>query len=223
MLETISIPKELAEMIAKATTGMINDALAILGLNGGIRGIRPARGFEDAKVMARATTVLFDAPRPDGPKLTMYQAIRNSAPGSILVIDGKGIDGHFTGDNQGECARRRGLTGIVVYGGARDIAGFREMGLPLYCTGSATIDKPADIQVVGHNVPIEIGGVTVRPGDIIIADEDGVVAIPQEASVALLEALQTIFEVEQAMEKAIQGNAPDEELRAIISRKKPKK
>lgn len=100
--------------------------------------------------MTRATTVLFDAPRPDSPKLTMYQ------------------------------------------------------------------------QVVGHNVPSEIGGVAIRPGGIIIADEDGVVAIPEEASVALPEALQTIFEVEKDMEKAIQGNASDEELRAIISRKNPK-
>lgn len=223
MLGSNPIPKEVAEMLGKATTGVVNDALALLGLNGGIRGVRPSRGSEDAKIVARATTVLFGSPRPDSPKLTMYQIIRDSPAGSVLVVDGKGIDAHFTGDNQGECAKRQGLVGMVVYGGARDIAGYRQMGMPLYCTGSATIDKPMDVQIVGYNVPVEIGGVTVRPGDIIVADEDGVVCIPAEASVALVGALQTIFEVEDAMEKAIQSNAPTDEIRAIIARKKPKK
>jgi 4-hydroxy-4-methyl-2-oxoglutarate aldolase len=153
----------------------------------------------------------------------MYQAIRESPAGSVLVVDAKGIDGHFTGDNQGECAKRQGLVAMVVFGGARDVAGYRQMGMPLYCTGSATADKPADMQIVDRNVPVEVGKVTVRPGDVILADEDGVVCIPAELLAALPGALQTIFDVEAAMEKAIQEIAPVDELRAIISRKKPKR
>ena len=218
-----SLPKEVAGALEKGTTGMVNDALALLGLNGGIRGVRPARGSEDAKIAARATTVLFGPPRPDSPKLNMYQIIREAPPGSVLVIDGKGIDAHFTGDNQGECAKRQGLAGVVVYGGARDIAGYREMGMPLYCTGSATVDKPVDVQIVGQNVPVEIGGVTVRPGDIIVADEDGVVCIPAEALAALVEKMEIIFEVEGAMERAIRGDAPIDEIKRILARKKPKR
>jgi 4-hydroxy-4-methyl-2-oxoglutarate aldolase len=221
MGDAVSIPPEAAAVLAKATTGMVNDALALLGLNGGIRGIRPSRGCEDARIVARAVTVLFGSPRPESPKLNMYQIIRDSPSGSVLVIDGMGIDGHFTGDNQGETAKRRGLVGVVVYGGARDIAGYREMGIPLYCTGSATIDKPMDIQIVGHNVPVEIAGVSVRPGDIIVADEDGVVCIPAEALAAFVEKMRTIFEVEEGMEKAIQRDAPIEEIKAIIAKKKP--
>jgi 4-hydroxy-4-methyl-2-oxoglutarate aldolase len=219
MTDVASIPQEAAETLGKADTGMVNDALALMGLNGGIKGVRPARGSEDVKVVGRVATVLFGAPRPDSPKLTMYQIIRDTPAGSVLVIDGKGMDVHFTGDNQGECAKRQGLAGIVVYGGARDIAGYRAMGMPLYCMGSATVDKP-DIRVVGYNVPIEAAGVTVRPGDILIADEDGVVCIPAEALFATLEKLQIIFEVEKAMEKAIANGAPVEEIKAIIARKK---
>ncbi len=218
-----SVPQEIAEVLEKATTGMVNDALALLGLNGGIRGVRPARGSEDARIVARATTVLFGPPRPDLPKLNMYQIIRDAPPGSVLVIDGKGIDAHFTGDNQGECAKRQGLAGVVVYGGARDIAGYRDMGMPLYCNGSATIDKPADVQIVGQNVPVEIGGVTVRPGDIIVADGDGVVCIPAEALTSLAEKMGIIFEVEGAMERAIRGDAPIDAIKGILARKKPKR
>jgi 4-hydroxy-4-methyl-2-oxoglutarate aldolase len=220
MAQAVSIPQEAAEALRRANTGMVNDALALLGINGGIRGVRPARGCEDVTVVGRVATVRFGSPRPDSPRLTMYQTIRDTPAGSVLVIDGKGMDVHFTGDNQGECAKRQGLAGMVVYGGARDIAGYRAMGMPLYCTGSATVDKPSDIGIVGYNVPIEVAGVTVRPGDILIADEDGVVAIPAEALSATLEKLQVIFEVEKAMEKAIANCAPVEEIKAIIARKK---
>jgi regulator of RNase E activity RraA len=223
MTDVVLIPREAVGALKKANTGMINDALALAGLNGGIKGVRPARGYEDVAILGRAATVLFGSPRPDTPKLNMYQTIRDTPAGSVLVIDGKGMDCHFTGDNQGECAKRQGLAGMVVYGGARDIAGYRAMGMPLYCTGSATVDKPSDIQICGYNVPVEVAGVTVRPGDIIIGDEDGVVCIPAEALSVTLEKLQIIFGVEEAMEKAIATSAPVDEIKAIIGRKKPKK
>jgi 4-hydroxy-4-methyl-2-oxoglutarate aldolase len=223
MTDFAPIPKEVSEALEMANTGMVNDALALAGLNGGIKGVRPARGSEEYKVVGRVATVLFASPRPDSPKLTMYQTIRETPAGSVLVIDGKGLDVHFTGDNQGECAKRQGLAGMVVYGGSRDIAGYRAMGMPLYCTGSATVDKPSDIQIVGYNVPIEVVGVTIRPNDIIIADEDGVVCIPGEALGVLLEKLMIIFEVEEGMEKAIATCAPVDEIKAIIAKKKPKK
>lgn len=220
MTEADSMPPEAADALSKADTGMVNDALALIGVNGGLRGVRPARGSEDLKVLGRVATVRFGAPCPDSPKLTMYQIIRDTPAGTVLVIDGKGMDVHFTGDNQGACAKRQGLAAMVVYGGARDIAGYRAMGMPLYCTGPATVDKPPEIQVVGHNVPIEVAGVTVCPGDLLVADEDGVVCIPAAALAATLEKLRIIFAVEAAMEKAIAGGAPLEEIRAIIARKK---
>lgn len=223
MKDAVAIPLEAAERLKKANTGMVNDALALMGIEGGIPGIRPARGCEEAKIVGRAATVLFGAPRPESPKLNMYQTIRDTPAGGVLVIDGKGMDAHFTGDNQGECAKRQGLAAMVVYGGARDIAGYRAMGMPLYCTGSATVDKPSTIQVIGYNVPVEAAGVTVRPGDIIVADEDGVVCIPDEALPEFMKKLETIFEVEGAMERAIASCAPVDEIKAIIARKKPKK
>jgi regulator of RNase E activity RraA len=213
---------EVLERLRGFSSGMIADALLMVGIEGGILGIRPVRGFEDAKVVGPATTVRFGRPEPGGPRLTMYRAIRASALGSVLVIDGKGFGGHFTGDNQGECAKRHGLLGTVVYGGARDVAGYRRMGMPLWCLGTGTADKPPAFAIVGHNVPVDLGGVPVRPGDIIVADEDGVVAVPQEALAVVLKNLKVIVEVEEGMEQAIQRDAPVEELETIIARKKRK-
>ncbi len=217
------ISADAREVLRNASSGMIADALAMAGIEGGILGVHPARGFEDAKIVGPASTVLFGPPEPGAPRLTMYRAIRNSAPGSVLVIDGKGHGGHFTGDNQGECAKRHGLMATVVYGGARDVAGYRQMGMPLWCLGTATADKPRGLGIAGHNVPIEIAGVRVKPGDLIVADEDGVVAIPWESLGALLENMQVISEVEEGMAKAIKRDASVEQLEAIIGKKKPKK
>lgn len=219
MTQTEVVSAEALEILRRFSSGMIDDALLMAGIEGGILGIHPIRGCEDAKIVGQATTVLFGSPTPGAPKMTMYRAIRSSAPGTVLVIDGKGHRGHFTGDNQGDCAKRQGLLGIVVYGGARDVAGYRRMGMPLWCMGTGTADKPQGCVVAGHNVPIEIGGVRVKPGDIIVADEDGAVAIPQESLGTVLDNLKVITEVEEGMEKAIQRNAPVEELEAIITRK----
>ncbi|MDI6809551.1 MAG: RraA family protein [Candidatus Eisenbacteria bacterium] len=216
------INAEALEVLKSFSTGMVGDALLMAGIEGGILGIHPVRGFEDAKIVGPATTVLFGPPTPDTPKMTMYRAIRSSAPGSVLVIDGKGLGNHFTGDNQGECAKRRGILGTVVYGGARDVAGYRRMGMPLWCMGAGTADKPLGFGIVGHNVPIEISGVQVKPGDIIVADEDGVMAIPQESLNTVLANLKVITEVEEGMEKAIQCDAPVEEMEVIIGRKRRK-
>ena len=213
----------LMNSLKELSTGMIADALLISGINGGVMGVRPARGFEDAKIVGPAVTVLFSPPRPGEKTFTNYEVIRNADPGSVLVIDGKGFDGHFTGDNQAACAKKQGLAAVVVDGGARDLGGFRQAEMPLYCRGSATRDKPAEFKITAFDVTVEIGGVPVRPGDIIVADEDGVVVVPGDFLDGLMENLKIINTVEREMEDAIQSNAPVEKLKEIISMKKPKK
>ena len=208
------------ETLKQVTTGMVIDALAISGVQGGIGGIRPARGFEDGKIVGPAMTVLYGPARPDSPKLNNYRVIRESAPGSVLVIDGKGAEGHFTGDNQAACAKKQGLAAVVVYGGARDIAGYRQVGMPLYCTVPATQDKPGGFKLTAYNVPIEIGGALIKPGDIIIGDEDGIAFIPAEFLGSFMENIKIIFEVENDMEQAMQNEAPVEEITKILAKKK---
>jgi 4-hydroxy-4-methyl-2-oxoglutarate aldolase len=208
------------ETLQQVTTGMVVDALAISGVQGGIAGIRPTRGFEDVKIVGPAVTVLYGPGRPDSPKLNNYRVIRESTPGSVLVIDGKGAEGHFTGDNQAACAKKQGLAAVIVYGGARDIAGYRKVGMPLYCTVPATKDKPAGFKLNAYNVPIEVGGALIKPGDIIIGDEDGVAFIPAEILGAFMENIQIIFEVEKDMQAAMQNDATVEEITKILSKKK---
>lgn len=220
MENTSAIPDGARQVLEKASTGMLNDALALVGLQGSVVGIRPVRGFEDTKIIGPASTVLLAPQHPDTPPKSMYAVIREQARGNVLVIDARGEDAQFTGDNNGHCGRRQGLVGFVVNGGARDVAGFRAVGMPLFCVGAATRGK--NMQIAGVNVPIVVGGVTIRPGDIVLADEDGVVSIPASRLDAVVERLKTIFEVERDMEEAIARDAPVQEIAAILAKKKPK-
>jgi len=223
MADTGAIPAAAMAVLGRVNTGMVIDALAMSGIQGGIMGIWPVRGFEDAKVIGRAATVQFSPARSDTPKMSMYGAIRTMAAGSVLVVDAAGQQGHFVGDNVAECAKRQGLKGIVVHGGVRDVVGLREVGLPIHSSAGLTTRQPNNMQLTSQDVPVSIGGVLVKPGDVIIADEDGVVAIPANALETVIENMKTIFEVEEGMARAIKGDAPVEEIVSILNRKKVKK
>ena len=217
------VPKEVMDVLKEASTGVIADALALVGFQGGVEGVHPVRGFEDVKIVGTACTIQFGPPRPDTPKLTNYDIIENLPPGGILVIDAKGVPTHFAGDNVGSYSKWRGLVGVVIFGAARDVAGWRQVGMPLYCTGLATKDKPASMRITGYQIPVEIGGVLVKPNDIIVADEDGIVVVPRESLDAVLEKVKLVSDVEAAMQQAIERGASGTELSGIIARKKPKK
>ncbi len=217
------VSMETLELLRKAGTGIVLDALAMIGVQGGVEGILPARGFEEATVVGQAATIQFAPARPGSPKLTYYGIVENLSAGSILVIDGKGIGLQFVGDNVGNFSKRRGLVGVVVYGGARDLAGWRRVGMPLYCTNQATKSRPDSLEIAGYNVPVEIGGVLIKPGDVIVGDEDGIVAIPLGVLDETIEKVKAVAEIEETMQAAIENGAPAAELVSIISRKKPRK
>ena len=224
MAHASAVSSEKLEILKRFSSGMVADALAMAGMEGGhgIIGVHPLRGFEDTRIVGPASTILFGKPAPGAPRMTMYRAIRASAPGSVVVVDAQGQKEHFSGDNQANCSKRQGILGNVVYGGTRDVAGWRQVGQPVWSMGSCPMDKPKGYSVVGHNVPLNLGGVKVNAGDIIIADEDGVVVIPLDLLGKVMENLKVMVEVEEGMEKAINSDAPVEELEAIIAKKKPK-
>ncbi|MGE7916789.1 RraA family protein [Lysinibacillus xylanilyticus] len=128
------------------------------------------------KITGRAVTVRL----PDGENGAVLEAIRAASEGDILVIDAKGNKNRaVAGDFVLSLAKGIGVQGFVVDGVIRDMAAIRELDFPVFSLGTtvAAGNKNGGGKV---NVPIAIGGVTVRPGDYIIGDVDGVVVVPQE-------------------------------------------
>ena len=86
----------------------------------------------------------------------------------------------------------RGMAGMVLDGAARDVPDLRKMGLTVYARSMSPATAVGRYATVARNVPVECAGVTVRPGDIIVANEDGVVVVPHEDADAILKKCQEI-------------------------------
>jgi len=112
-----------------------------------------------------------------GDNLMLHAAIYRAEPGSVIVVESGDLDYALAGGNVCAIAHRRGVAGFVLDGLVRDIGEVRELGFPVY--GRGVIPKPGGKCQAGPlGEPVTCGGVTVYPGDVIVADEDGVAVVP---------------------------------------------
>ncbi|MFF2520707.1 RraA family protein [Streptomyces liangshanensis] len=115
---------------------------------------------------------------PPGDNLMLHAAIHRAAPGSVIVVQAGDVDYAVAGGNVCAVAQRRGIAAFVVDGVIRDLAEVRESGFPVFARGVIPVPG-VKAAVAPLNQPVRVGGVDVRPGDIVVADEEGVVVVPQ--------------------------------------------
>jgi regulator of RNase E activity RraA len=148
-------------------------------------------------LVGRAVTSLVKPASPENSTPTLstkhsVEMIDNAKPGEVgVIVMENGLDVAAIGNLMGTAAKTRGMAGMVLDGGVRDIADLRAMRLTVYARSVVPSTAVGRYATVARNIPVECAGVTVRPGDIIVADEDGVVVVPQErADEVLLRALE---------------------------------
>lgn len=133
-----------------------------------------------------------------GENLGLHMAIYAAPKGSIIVAQSGTMDYAVSGGNVCKIAQKRGIAGFVVDGVVRDIAEVREARFPLF--GRGVMPMPGSKkQPVPLNIPIECGGIEVNPGDIIVADEEGVAVIPKESAEEVYTKAKAKAEKEAAM------------------------
>jgi RraA family protein len=125
-----------------------------------------------------------------GDNLMVHKSLDVAKPGDVVVVDaGASPMNAVLGDLVCTKAKHRGLAGFVVDGLIRDLPGIQSLGLPVYARGTTPIGPlhrgPGEI-----NFPICCGGTVVNPGDVIIADQAGIVAVPREIVDELLRRLR---------------------------------
>ena len=189
-----SIEPGLDEIIAafkKSSTAVISDNLDRLP---GAIGIRPFHRVNEVMV-GRALTVRVAA----GDNLEIHKALDLIQPGDVIVVDGDGETSRaLIGEIMTTIAQTRGAAGFVINGAIRDSSVIAGSEFP--CFARAAIHRGPYKNGPGEiNVKVSIGGLIVEPGDIVVGDDDGVVAFPQAIAATLLEAVHK----QEAREKAI--------------------
>jgi RraA family protein len=144
-----------------------------------------------------------------GDNLMVHKAIDLAAPGDVLVIDAGGaLEQAIIGEIMASWAAKRGVAGFVIDGAIRDIGAISAGAFPVYARG-VTHRGPYKNGPGEINVPVTIAGMVVQPADIVVGDEDGVVAVPQADAEAVLAAARAQRAKEAATLAAIAAGAID--------------
>jgi 4-hydroxy-4-methyl-2-oxoglutarate aldolase len=105
---------------------------------------------------------------------------RNLEPGEVVVIESAGLDVGEVGSNNSLEWRAAGAVGVVTSGGVRDRDECAHQGVPIFCRLRVQKMVQGRVEFDATQVPVNIGGVLVRPGDVVVADGDGVIVVPVE-------------------------------------------
>jgi 4-hydroxy-4-methyl-2-oxoglutarate aldolase len=140
--------------------------------------------------------------------LQIHHAIYRASAGDVLVVHvGDGLEAGYWGDILNEAAMARGLGGLVIDGGVRDTSGLAAMSFPVFSNGVSIQGTGKDYDAIGWlQAPIRVGKVIVNPGDLMMGDRDGVVALPQgQVNAILIAAQQRESDEAQKIERIRQG------------------
>lgn len=170
------------------------------------------------KMVGRARTV----PRA-ADFLCVLHALRDAVPGEVLVVDGRATRHALAGGLFSTEAHRKGLAGLVIDGAVRDVSTIRQLRFPVYARAMTPMADVPATPAAGQE-PIQCGGVTIAPGELIVGDDDGVVVGSEEEIAGILSTAEEIQRHEAAaLEQMASGRSlltllnVDEHLEALAA------
>jgi 4-hydroxy-4-methyl-2-oxoglutarate aldolase len=198
------------EECKRYSTSTLSDAMDRLSIPGQALGIAPLdRGFRMAGRAFTARTIPVAAVSG-----TVGDYIDDVPEGSVVVLDNGGrLDGTVWGDILTTMAHRMGLAGTVIHGVCRDATRSLELSYPIFSRGVCMRTGRGRVQSDGYQVPVSLGDVRVEPGDMLVGDADGVVAIPQSRLDDVLAASRDITEAEERIRVEIEAGSRLDEAR----------
>jgi len=208
---------ERTRRLRKLDACAVSDALDRLGLRGvvlGLRAMGPRRRIAGRAVTVRlevATEALREdlVARGEHPRHLCTAAVDASGPGDVIVVaNGGRSDAAGWGGTLSLGATLRGIEGVVVDGACRDVDEAIEHDFAVYASYAVPLTARGRIMEVGWNVPVSFGGLTVEPGDLVIADSSGLVFVPAARAEEVLAVGEEIVGREQAMAEAARAGRP---------------
>ena len=182
---------------SKATVASVSDAVdQIVGKRGYLT--HEMRPFVAGAFVGRAATALVKPATPEQatPALSVKHSVEmidaaNPGDVGVIVMEGS-LDVAAIGGLMGTAAKSRGMVGMVLDGAVRDLAELRAMRMPVMARAVSPATAVSRYASVAKQIPVECGGVTISPGDIIVAGEDGVVVVPKDRAAEVLKRSQEI-------------------------------
>jgi regulator of RNase E activity RraA len=188
-------------------SALVADALDALGRRHCTLGPRLVPLELGGVVAGRAFPVSVVRPDvvPEIPYQGLLRALDALGPGDMWVISSGGTpDAALWGELLSTVAMRRGAVGALCDGYVRDTGLVRRLGFPVFSHGSVPLDIHGRLEVVGHGEPLEIDEVVIHRGDLVVADDDGVVVVPADVE-------------EAAIARALEKAAAEDGFRAAVS------
>ena len=189
---------------ARSTVASVSDAVdQVIGKRGYLA--HDMRPYVSGAFVGRAATALVKAAPPEQatPALAVKHSVEmidSANPGDVgVIVMENTLDVAAIGGLMGTAAKSRGMAGMVLDGAVRDLAELRALGLPVYARSVSPATAVGRYASVSKQVPVECAGVSIAPGDIIVAGEDGVVVVPKDRAADVLKRSQEIDARESKM------------------------
>jgi regulator of RNase E activity RraA len=198
----------LAQMRERLYSAVVCDALDKLGLTNQSPRVAIKPLTVPGVLVGRCKTTLWAEmahadPRPYELELQAVDACR---PDDILIAAAGGsVRSGLWGELLSTATRRSGCVGAIVDGAVRDVVKMTAMGFPVFARGTSPYDSQGRNRVIDVDVPVEIGGVRFSPGDLVIADADGIVVVPQAVEAEAINAAWEKVNAENEVRDAIAG------------------
>ena len=200
----------IATRLARLDACAISDALDQLGLPPSVTGLGPraVRG----RISGQVITVKLAAGKPPAdatPRHLCTAAIDMATPGQVIVVEQRtGVECAGWGGILSNAALRRGVSGVIVEGLARDVDEAADIGFPVFARGSTARTARGRVYETATGAPITVGDLTVATGDWVVADGSGAAFIPAARIDDVLAAAERIAAREAGMTKAVLAGHP---------------
>lgn len=194
-------------------SAIFSDILGDMGIDATIAGLIP--NFANKKIFARANTLKIRALKDGEDFHGIYDGLKTYekiTPGEVIVVENDVENRAYFGELNANLAVRAGAVGTIVSSVTRDIEAVNLLDYPVFAKGYCCADVKRKATVESHQQPICIQGITINPGDLIFADQCGVVCIPHKLE---REVLRTAIEVKEKENSIIKRVLNDEDAMAI--------
>ena len=204
----------LTSRLEASYTGAVYDVMREMGHRECVLPDR-IRPIDDSRKLAGQAWTFsgrFDETASDDDTLMAWTAVLSKAPeGSVIVCQPNDSALAHMGELSAEALKSRNVRGYVVDGGCRDVDSIRRLRWPVFCRYYTPVDVVGRWLAENLGEPIVIGDVTIRTGDYILGDIDGVVVIPAELAEEVIERTETVINTESALRREIlEGMDPQE-------------